>query len=282
MSAAGNNNRQCQNCGQSVLATDTVCWHCGQTLADRPQLVLPDTGRKPVATSQATDEEGARPEYNLRALAIYGLVTGAVILALLLVMVSLGRRPLLVRGAGLTFASDWITVTDSQLQYTLSFPPGWQWLDVPHREQQATLADLISRQGYIDRALSPLSGLVEDPEIVAVALNSATFQEAEPLPFVVIGRDPAMASTTPEQVIAWLEGQDLTVTELEVDTHVPTQPQARYDLLDDRFDYHCRHLFSADESAAGYLLAACAPQDQFGIIMRDLEQILNSFQLLQQ
>ena len=57
--------------------------------------------------------------YDLRALLVYGLLTLALILSLWLVMRALGQQPVLVRSAALA-GGDWVTVTDSDLRYTLS------------------------------------------------------------------------------------------------------------------------------------------------------------------
>lgn len=231
---------------------------------------------------ESSSAEVAPVEYDLRALAVYGLLTLAVILGLWLVLRSLGRQPILVRSAGANFNGEWVAVSDVDLRFTISFPTGWQWLDVAYRDQTGLLDQLIARQPYIDRALQPLGDAVGDVKILAVAAGAQNLEEGEPLPFVVIGRSDRMRELAPQAALDLLSGRSLPgVTETGIDTRLPGQPQARFTVIDSDVAYHCRHLFVTDEGVTGYLVAACAPQAQWGTLQFDLDDILDSFQLLE-
>lgn len=272
----------CPNCGKPILPTDTACWHCGYALPRRPKAPSP-VARVPRQTA-ATAEAGAPPEdYDLRALVIYGLLTLGLLLALWLVMGALGRRPLLVRSAALGDGG-WVAVTDADLRYTLSLPPGWQWLDLAYRDQQTLLQPVLDQQPAIGRALDPLGRAAGDVEVLAVAVNGDDLTAEEPLAYVVIGRSAALRDVDPTAALAALAAMaedGLSVSAPALDNHLAGQAQARFDSYDGGAAAKCRHLFVADGGVAGYLVAACAPQADYGSLRPVLGDILDSFQLLQ-
>lgn len=275
----------CPNCQKPVLPTDIICWHCGYQLPRRPSASSPV---KSTASSSSSPPESARiptgagPEdYDFRALAVYGLLTLAVILGLWLVMRSLSRQPTLVRSAGPEFGGEWVSVTDDGLRFTLSFPTDWQWIDVAARDQSELLEQVLIRQPYIPRALRPLGDTAGDVQLVGVAVGTESLEDTDPKPFVVIGRSDRLGAMEPRAALDLLDDQPLPVTDSGIDTRLAGQSQARFTILDDAYAYHCRHLFVTDEGQAGYLVAACAPQAQYGILRADLDDILNSFQLVQ-
>lgn len=274
----------CPNCQKPVLPTDVVCWHCGYTLPKRPKPGPPAQPVRgtppgwPPATPPAS--EAGATDYDLRALLVYGLLTLAVIISLGLVMRSLSRQPTLVRSAP-AFGGEWVSVTDEGLSFTLAFPSGWQWIDVAAREQSALLDQVVARQGYIDRALRPLGETAGDVTIAAVAVDATTLEDTEPKPFVIVGRSAVLRGLEPQAALDLLDAQPLPVTETAIDTRLAGQPQARFAFLDAGHAYQCRNLFVSDGGKAGYLVAACAPQAQYGLMLKDLDDILNSFQLLE-
>lgn len=268
----------CPNCGKPVLATDTICWHCGYQLPKRPA-ARPAPSRDAVAglPGRAADKAPA-DEYDFRALAVYGLLTLAIIVALLLVMRSLNGRPILVQSAAFELG-DWVAVTDVDLRYTLSVPADWQWLDVAYRDQSQLLDKVMERQVYVRRALRPLGRPADDLTIVGLAVGSQNLEESEPQPFVVIGRSDQLGALTPDEALARV-AEAPPVSQPAVDTHLSGQPQARFDTTDLAGGYNCRHLFTA-QAGVGYLLAACAPQPRFGSLLDDLDKIRDTFQLLE-
>ena len=267
----------CPNCGKPVLATDTLCWHCGYQLPKRPA-ARPAPSRDAVAglPGQATDETAE--EYDFRALAVYGLLTLAIIVGLLLVMRSLNDRPILVQSAAFDLG-DWVSVTDVDLRYTLSVPTEWQWLDVAYRDQSELLSQIMERQLYVRRALGPLGHAADDVAIVGLAVGTQNLEERESQPFVVIGRSSQLGTISTDEALTLLT-EEPPITQQEVDTHLSGQPQARFATTDLAGGYNCRHLFTAQDGV-GYLVAACAPQARFGTMLDDLDRIRDSFQLLE-
>ncbi|MBP6016964.1 MAG: hypothetical protein KA586_09605 [Candidatus Promineofilum sp.] len=274
----------CPNCDRPVLATDVTCWHCGYQLPRKTN--ARPAGAPPSATpggrASNSGEAAVQPTaYDWRALAVYGLLTLAIVVGLGLVMRSLNRQPILVRSAGIDLGGEWVIVTDSDLRYTLSFPTDWQWIDAAARAQSELLTQVIERQPYIDRALRPLGELAADVEIAAVAVGTRLLDDTDPKPFVIVGRSERLRGLAPQDVLDRLDEQPFQVTEKAIDTHLAGQTQARFNVLDGANAYQCRHLFVAADEKPGYLVAACAPQAQFGTLKQDLDGILDSFQLLE-
>lgn len=90
-----------------------------------------------------------------------------------------------------------------------------------------------------------------------------------------------MTDVEPDAALDLLAGQPLPVTEASINTLLAGQPQARFNVLDSAAAYQCRHLFVSDGENPAYLIAACAPQSRFGSTQRRLDEILDSFQLLE-
>lgn len=277
----------CENCGRPVLPTDVTCWHCGYALPRRPKPVE-DKPKGSTTTAgrwrgrRAGEEDVAGTgDYNLQAIAVYGVLTLLIILALGLVMRALGQFPILVRSASLELGGDWVAVTDADLQYTLSLPDGWQWLDLAYRDQTSVLDQVLRRQAYIDRALQPLGRAAGDVAIIAVAVDTLNLEDTEPKPFVVVGRSERLHDVTPQEALDSLAGSSLPVTDQFIDRRLAGQPQARFNVLDAEQAYQCRHLFVVDTPSPAYLVAGCAPQAGFATLQRELDDILDSFQLLQ-
>lgn len=271
---------KCPNCDKPVLNTDVICWHCGYQLPKRPPAKAESDRRStdPSSRSQSPGDDAGAAEPDLRALAIYGLLTLAVIAALWFVISSLSRQPILVRNA--TFdRGGWVNITDVELRYTLSMPSDWQWLDVAYRDQLELLDEIVTRQPYIDQALSPLGEMAGDVELLGLAVGTQALETTDSYPFVIIGRSAQLGGLAPADALAQLNDAP-GVSEQALDTRTAGQPQARFTMLDRPYAYQCRHLFTAVENI-GYLLAACAPQSRYGTLQRDLAGILDSFQLVE-
>lgn len=266
----------CPNCARPVLPADTVCWHCGYQLPPRAKSP-PRAHQRGRSGDGASDAEPV----DLRDIAVYGLLTLVVILALLAVMRSLGRQPVLVRSAGVQLGGEWVTVTDADLRYTISLPSDWQWFDLGWREQDELLDGLVERQPFIRWATRPLGEAAGDVTILAVAAAATEQGADQPQPLLVVGRSERLREVTPEEAFDLLAARSSPTSEQSIDTRLSGQRQARFETVDEAYRYQCRHLFVADEVTAAYLVAACAPMARFGTVDNTLDDILNSFQLLQ-
>ena len=273
---------RCPNCDKPILSTDVVCWHCGYQLPKKATPAPPKVraGRELPGTN--TREQAAMAaDYDWRALLIYGLLTVAIIIALWLVMRSLSRQPVLVSSAGFDFGGEWVTVTDADLRYTLSIPTDWQWIDLALRDQSELMSRVMARQTYVNRAWRPVGDLAGDAAIVGLAVGSRSLEETDPQPFLLIGQSERLGGANPEAVLDALDDASFQISEISIDTRLAGQPQSRFTAMDQPNAYQCRYLFVTGEDKPGYLVAACAPQNRYGTLQRDLDDILDSFQLLQ-
>lgn len=272
---------RCPNCDKPILATDVVCWHCGYQLPKRAAAPTPKRASAKTPDLAAREEDVTPADYNWRALVVYGLLTLAIIVGLWLVMRSLSLRPVLVSGAGFDSDGEWVRVTDADLRYTVSIPIEWQWIDMAYRDQSELLSRVVAQQTYVNRALGPLGELADDVETVGLAVGAGLLDEVDPQPFLLIGRSERLRGVAPQDVLDALDENSFQISEKEINTHLAGQPQARFTALDPSNEYQCRHLFVTGEGKPGYLVAACAPQEHFGALQRDLNVILDSFQLLE-
>lgn len=273
---------RCPNCDKPVLPDDVVCWHCGHQLPKRAAAAPPKQQASGKTLGPIEREQTTAPaEYNWRALLVYGVLTLAILVALWLVMRSLSTRPVLVSGAGFDTGGDWVRVTDADLRYTVAIPTEWQWIDPADGDQNGALARTTARQTYVNRALRPLGEFAGDTETAALAVGTRSLEETNPQPFLLVARSERLRGATPQTVLDVLDEAAFQISEKSIDTHLAGQPQARFTATDQANAYQCRHLFVTGEDKPGYLVAACAPQDRFGAMQRDLNNILDSFQLLE-
>ncbi|MFQ5419787.1 MAG: hypothetical protein ACE5EY_05435, partial [Anaerolineae bacterium] len=96
------NDHSCPNCGQTILASDTICWHCGWQL---PRKSSPATSTAPPM------EESEAESYSLQTILAYVGMTVMVVVLAGWVMGSLGKRPLVVTDEQTTLPAGWTAVT---------------------------------------------------------------------------------------------------------------------------------------------------------------------------
>lgn len=273
---------RCPNCDKPILPTDVVCWHCGYQLPRKASAATPKH-QVPVDSRQtaAREQVGAPGDYDWRALAVYGLLTLVIVVALWLIMRSLSRQPILVSSADFDFGGQWVTVTDADLRYTLSIPTEWQWIDLAYGDQSELLSMVTARQAYINHALRPLRDLAGEVETVGLAVGARNLDEEQPMPFLLIAQSERLSGVEAQFVLDLVDDGSFLIADQTIDTHLAGQTQARFSVLDQPNAYQCRHLFVTGEGKPGYLVAGCAPQHRFATMQSDLDDILNSFQLLE-
>lgn len=257
----------CTNCGHPALETDTVCWHCGWQLS--PPRVIKANARQ----SEAVAEE----PYPLTAVVFQGVMTVAVIIAVLLVMRSLGQKPLIIIHPETRLSADWLPVTDPAQRFTLDLPVDWTWLD---ESDQPRFADLLQADDQFQAALAPLSNFVEDTELLLVARGSRG-STGELTGFVVVAHSESLDALTPQQAIELVSQQaaELTIRETSLVESLTGQTQATI-LVDGVGDQlRCRQQLTPGQPDS-FLLTACSPTAQFPRYANDLQNILNSFQIL--
>jgi hypothetical protein len=174
-----------------------------------------------------------------------------------------------------------VSVTDTELRYTLSLPADWQWLDLTYRDQDELLDEVIAEQPYVGQALRPLGEAAGDVTALAIAVGGPSVETDQPIPFAIVGRSERLSGLEPQAALDLLAEQPLPISDAEVNVRLLGQPQARFSTFDLANAFQCRHLFVAGRDEDAYLVAACAPQADYGGLRPTLGDILDTFQLLE-
>ena len=264
----------CEHCGQTTLETDTVCWQCGQTLAPR----------QPKPVTPPSDENGtmARP-FSLARLAAYGGMTLFIIIALFAVMRSLGRQPQAAQGLGDSLKPGWTAVTDYNRAFSLNLPAAWLWLDRFNPDQEVEFIEQVRQNGQFQAALAPYDALADDRQLLFLGAEKWDDGETAAAPFVVVIGSRQLGQFTSEQMTLALADSSGDVTLLRSNLVEGTNGR-RHLLLNLTLPYadqtlRCQHLFY-QEAAGSFLVAACAPEDQYSDFTNIFHDILISFQSL--
>jgi hypothetical protein len=284
-------NVRCENCGRAALDSDETCWHCGAPLPGRE-----GAGRKLVKARESW-AHGAGPA----SIAVFGGLTLMVVLAAILVMVSLGRRPQLQVLLGTRSLPGWRFVTAADQAFTLALPGGWTWLDGASAESAATLAALVEDEPRFLLATHPLGAESDDVHIV--------FAAADPLPGLgekanlVVAASPLLNRLTYQEATSFLTGSDYDVLSARfvddfdksrVDIVVDT-PLVNAPLVDGRPDsvppdgaaeeggeglvMRCRQQFVLGREQS-LLVSLCAPRGRFAVYSQTFDNVMASFQHL--
>lgn len=267
--------RSCENCGQPALDTDTICWHCGQALT--PKEVAP--APKPTKRNVVAIPEPTSPEpLPMVAITVYGTITAVLIVSMLLVMHSLGQRPLVMFNPETGMNREWVPITAYDQRFTLDLPLGWAWL----QNDQDAFATLIAEGEVFETAVYPLGTIAKDMDYLLVAMP----QDVTPsgTGFILITRSHRLGPLTPAQSIALVEQSSANFNLVEADKAVSFTglPLAEFMLelpVTEDGILRCRQYFMPDTDAA-YLLAGCAPQPEFSNFVGTFDRVLTSFQPL--
>ncbi|MCA9873940.1 MAG: hypothetical protein KC441_09800 [Anaerolineales bacterium] len=259
----------CENCGQSVLPTDTICWHCGWRLPTRP-----GDGAAALAVPEA-----AQP-FSLTAVAAYAGLTALIILLLLVVFRALGSYPVILLDPKAPIKPGWQPVTDQRQTFTLEIPPGWLWME---DDLNGRLDKRLAASPPMIAALNPWSELVDD--LVVRLMAEAADADAEQLPgFVLVAFSSQMAQVSPEQMTAvWtnrVTPEDLLSVAVQEDLRGQAKGTAVLAVQAANEPWVCRQEGVTGDDGR-YLVVGCAPLEQYEEHAREYEILLSSFQLLQ-
>lgn len=268
---------QCENCGQPALEGDTICWHCGWRFPRR------ETSKKPAP--KVTRKPGQEQPFSLTAVSVYAGLTILTIMAALLVMRSLGQKPLVTINLE-ALNPGWIPVTDQAQNFTFDIPAGWVWLEKENR-QPAEFEQLVEARAEFREAVAPFSHVAADLELLMIVTSEqateAVLSASAESGFLVIARSVRLNQFSPEQTIALLQqnAASADVLEASVAESFNGQQQAAFllELPHEGGKLRCREQFTPGQ-VAGFLIAACAPGARYAPYNNEFQDILASFQLL--
>jgi hypothetical protein len=246
-----------------VMASDSQCWHCGQSLTPGNELTKP----------QPEVETAPSVGTVLR----YAGLTAVSLLLLMLTIRAIGQAPLLRISGNSTPLIGWQPFTDNQHQFTLDLPETWQAIDLTTAPETATLKETPP----VSTVATSFAALVADSELLFLGLA----EDASPTnpAFVLVVRSQRLTRLTADQFVAYAQQQfPENVAVLETDIlNNPEQPKGQLlvALQQAEQTWRCQEQFIPDENAV-YLVATCARAAQFSDYLTDFETILRSFQPL--
>ncbi len=269
-------NLRCENCGQPATATDVVCFHCGQPLADREELPEPAVKVK----------DGWRQTISPRAAAGYIGIAALVLLAFLLVTRSLGQRPLVQVGFATRPAEGWRQMVNQGENFLFYLPNNWETYDGLDPDQTDELALRLAESELYQLATQPLSSLTDDLEIIYLAQNGRPAED-DRFAFLVIGRSALLSGLAYDEVLeVWSNDPSLDGVANFVDDYSKSRAEVVVRLSLERREsevadeaIRCRQHFVRG-NVESYLLAICSPADRYIPRASTFEVINDSFQRL--
>jgi hypothetical protein len=159
-----------------ALAADQRCWHCGEALP----------GPEPSGPRLTAADDERRARDSLVDLALYGGLTLAVIIAVVLVARALGAQPI-VPPAPPTLPAGWSPLSGDG-DYLLAYPPGWQAFEGPGLARAVAGRPAAARE--LEALLEIPGTLAGDLELVAVVLGPTG--PAGETPMVVAARSVSL------------------------------------------------------------------------------------------
>lgn len=258
----------CPNCEKETLATDTICWHCGAK--------LPKAAMK-TAAAPDPDADLLAQERSKTAVITYASLLAITILALLVTLFALGKRPLFILNAETERPAGWVAVTNQEQTFTLNLLEDWTWLDKSDETQMETIDALFEADEGMKTAVLPFLSIVPDSKLAFIA------QQTEDAPFLLILQGEALAATSPQALIADINevmggdgGKNGRLQQSNIIDNSITGEQVDFRLSFPEQTLRCQHRYVQN----GYLLIACTDESVYGRYSSDLFTTLSSFQPL--
>ncbi len=238
--------RLCKNCGQPVLATDAVCWHCNAKLS----LPEPELANIAGESAQADDSPFLFQIFFYAALMIITAV------ALLLVTRSLGSQPRLINNPAAE-GTPLVTLSAADGSFSIELPADWIWYfpqtDRGHGDGSAALAE----DPRFQSALMPLGELAPDMQPVLLAQSESAI--------LSVAKSERLGRFTVDNIVSSISSEAFpnsrvlesgaASTRLGLETAAITLEQRRPPLV-------CRQYFLRDPEIV-YLASICGGLKQF-------------------
>lgn len=267
---------KCEHCGQAVMATDSQCWHCGQTLPKRKAA----PAKQPLLATAVPDENP--PALPLTTILLYAGLTAVALLMLIITTRAISQAPLFQFGGNSTVNVGWQPITDSQLRFTLNLPETWQTVELDIDDASSTIT--VRDSPAVQAVSQTLAAIVADGELLLLgAEDTAVFADGTPV-FVLVAQSKRLQQLSPKEIIILAEAQfpqSVTIEEKYTSEEKIDGTKGNLLLNIDHSgkNWSCLEQFIPDGSGM-YLVATCTDFNQFPSNLKDFEIILRSFQPL--
>ena len=264
----------CPNCNQSVLPTDTICWHCGYQLTAQ--------SKKSSVSAEGETAVTLTEPFSLSAVMVYSGVTAVLIIALLFSMQSLGQHPLVLLNPDTNVNTGWQPITDQAIQFTLDIPPTWQSFEKANPQEREAFTALLASDEQLATAVTPFSTAISDIEILMIVVSEYKEQMTQLPSFVVMARSEEIGRLTLDETIA-LAQQNTAITISKATKFESFVGDIRAAITLEMPQTPTRltcqqHIITS--STDTYIVAGCAPEARSTVYDEPLTKILSSFQTL--
>lgn len=269
--AYNQHNIRCENCGQPALSKDRVCFYCGTPLPDR----------EIIGDEQVSFREGWAQRTSSRQAIFYLGMTIFLIIAAVCLMLILGQQPVVQIGFTTREPENWQDIVVQDHSLLMALPPAWQWYDDSVEATYADFDSVLAQEKTYALGLKPLGDWATDLEIMFLARESDKFEEGAGA-FLIVGRSQRLKQLSSQEAVQILTTNDLVSETTVVDNfdkshlsimiELPLKENAGDLLL-------CRQQFVPGEMAA-YLMSVCAPSQRYLGLETTLNEIYDSFQVL--
>jgi hypothetical protein len=266
--------QRCEHCGQTVVATDERCWHCGKKLSHGKLRLAEQT---PTGTAVA-DNNPVIPSFT--TIFLYAGLTAVALLILITTTRAIGQAPLFLLHNNNIPQAGWQPITDSQLRFTLNLPNSWRFLEMTLAPEAPALRSSPPLQ-----ALNNIfTALVADSELLFLGTeDTAVFAKGTPV-FVLVAHSQRLQQLTPDELVRYAQEQlPENVTRPTVgQPDNSTDGQAGrllFNIQQDEQTWRCLEQISPNNRGV-YLIVTCTSFAQFPRHLNNFEAILGSFQPL--
>jgi hypothetical protein len=268
--------QRCEHCGQTVMATDKQCWHCGKVLSH-------GNSQLPISPQAATavPHDDTLPMPPLTTILLYAGLTAVALLILITTTRAIGQSPLFLANRNTVLQAGWQPITDSQLQFTLNLPETWHVFELERAPEAPSLRSSPPLQA-VERTFEAL--VVDTQPIFLGTEDTAEFANGTPV-FVLIAQSQRLKQLTPEEMIGYAQQQlpenaTLSAVNLPEDSVEGESGSLLFNIEQDEALWRCLEQIGPGSQAV-YIVVTCTSFAQFPRYHSDFEAILRSFQPLE-
>jgi len=266
--------QRCEHCGQSVMATDKQCWHCGKTLSPGKSPLV----RSPQLTTAIPDDTVPMPPF--RTILLYAGLAAVALLLLIITTRAIGRAPIFLATSSNNAPVGWQPVTDSQLRFTLNLPKAWHTFELERSPETPTFRSSPPLQALE----GTFEALVADTQLLFLGTeDTAVFTDGEPV-LELVAQSQRLEQLSLNEIIDYAQAQLpknvtlSTVNPLGDSTEIQTG-SLLFNIEQDGALWRCLEQIGPGDAGV-YLVVTCTSFAQYPRHQSDFEAILRSFQLL--
>ena len=271
---------RCEKCGQTVLATDRICWHCGaQQSEKKAKSATTKNGRSDFVASTATSLGNTAvvedAPISLTAVFTYAVFTIICLVIILLILRNLSNQPIFQINPSLDRQADWQSITDANLQFTLDLPPTWMAIENEGNVPTGVFQERMN-QLNADVTFTELETRIAGDIVPYMLIHS----DELPVYFLIVGSQ-GLQSVSNKQLMQLVTNSGWDVLRMD-EIELPksgSRVNIAHHLGDDLHDTRCTTQFVSTENER-FILMGCAPVETFPQVASEITKMIALFQPL--